>query len=147
LWSPRVGAGAENVMDSLLEGAAGRSATHARARVLVAEDDEVLANLISEELEELDFEVRIARDGEAALAILDRDDLAVLLVDLGLRHHDGFAVAAHARSRCSDRLAVILMTGRRGPDLDERARAAGCDTILLKPFSINDLHEAVARAR
>jgi len=118
-----------------------------RATVLVAEDDVELALVLRESLEELGYDVRVAHDGEVALGVMRQADPAVLIVDLGLAADDGMSVVRRVRGFEREPCAIVGITGQRGPDLQERARAAGCDLLLLKPFGVDELREALDHAR
>jgi CheY-like chemotaxis protein len=100
--------------------------------------------LLAEHLETLGFAVRIARDGEAALAALRTEVPSMLVVDLGLPKHDGIAIAESVRSRGAT-FPIVAMTGWSDPAVHERARAAGCDLVLRKPFTADELQRALAR--
>jgi len=69
----------------------------------------------------------------------------VLLIDLGLPARDGIAVALRTRDRGAT-FPIIAMTGWTDPALDARAVAAGCDRVLRKPFTVDALRDAIARA-
>ena len=116
-----------------------------RVTVLVAEDDEDLAAAIAEQLDELGYLVQVARDGETALSALRLEAPAMLLIDLGLPARDGIAVAQRTRGHGAT-FPIIAMTGWTDPTLDARARAAGCDGVLRKPFTVAALRDAIARA-
>jgi DNA-binding response OmpR family regulator len=120
-----------------------RPAATRRPTVLVAEDDSDVAILIGESLHEMGCVAHVALDGESALRILYREKPALLLVDLGLPRLDGIAVTRLARAHFSTALPIIAMTGWGDPGVHARARAAGCDLILRKPFTIEALREAV----
>ena len=112
-----------------------------RGSALVVEDDEDLAAVLGEVLDALGYEVRIARDGQRALDELDLVEPEVVVLDLGLPRRDGIAVAEGTRKPNGP--AIIAITGWTVPGLHEAARAAGCDTILIKPFTIEDLRVAI----
>lgn len=128
-------------------GGARAGQAEAPALAVVAEDSEDLAMVLAESLEGMGYDVRIARDGAAALDVLRIEDPGLLLVDLGLPRHDGTEVVQIARRSRGATLPIIVMTGQGDADVHQRARAAGCDVILMKPFSVAQLADAVARAR
>jgi DNA-binding response OmpR family regulator len=111
--------------------------------VLVVEDDPALGQFLQKALVLEGHEVRLAGDGDAALAeALERPpDLMVL--DLSLPLRDGIEVLEALSGRLVD-TAVLVLTGRS--QIEERVRCLnlGADDYLLKPFS---LHELSARCR
>ena len=110
--------------------------------ILVVDDERKIADLARDYLEHAGFAVRIAGDGEAALASIrhDRPDLVVL--DLGLPGIDGLDVTRTIRRDSS--LPVIMLTAR-DDELDKLlGLELGADDYLTKPFSPREL---VARVR
>src|SRR3954464_8903466 len=110
--------------------------------ILVVDDERKIADLARDYLEHAGFAVRIAGDGEAALAAIrhDRPDLVVL--DLGLPGVDGLDVTRAIRRDSS--LPVIMLTAR-DDELDKiLGLELGADDYLTKPFSPREL---VARVR
>src|SRR3954471_19237621 len=111
-------------------------------KILVVDDERRIAALARDYLEHAGFAVRIAGDGEAALAAIrhDRPDLVVL--DLGLPGIDGLDVTRTIRRDSS--LPVIMLTAR-DDELDKLlGLELGADDYLTKPFSPREL---VARVR
>ncbi|HEU4959496.1 MAG TPA: response regulator [Sphingomonas sp.] len=111
-------------------------------RVLLAEDDEAVADLARQMLEELGYAVTRAADGQAALALVDRGlEIDVLLSDMMMPGEiDGLALARELRRR-RPRLPVVLMTGYSAV-----AAAAGQEglRLLTKPFTLDDLAAALS---
>jgi DNA-binding response OmpR family regulator len=112
----------------------------------VVEDDDLLHRLIGDVLTEAGYEVRVALDGEAGLALLRgwRPDAIVLDVVLP----DGDAPVFRAAQRELDRaggVPVLLISATRADELKELARDVGAAAWLAKPFSVDDLVAAVGR--
>ena len=130
-----------------MRGPGGPSTAEPRPSALVVEDNEDIASLISEVVEALGYHARIALDGATALNVLHDIEPTLLIVDVALPQSDGISIAYIARQCRRQELAVIVITGSRDREVEERARAAGGDEFLLKPFSVADLEDAVKRAR
>jgi CheY-like chemotaxis protein len=116
------------------------------ARVLVAEDEQPVRELVARALTQDGYEVEVACDGAAALELLGAGEpFDLLLSDIRMPIMDGVALAL-AAARDHPQLSIVLMTGYAG----ERDRALGIDTlvkdIVLKPFSLNDLKQRLRRA-
>src|SRR5882672_2329281 len=113
-------------------------------RILVVEDERKVANFISQGLQEEGHTVEVARDGEAALDLLENGppyDLIVL--DVMLPRRDGFAVLRTARA-ARVRSPVLMLTARDAIADKVAGLDAGADDYLTKPFSFD---EFLARVR
>jgi CheY-like chemotaxis protein len=112
-------------------------------KVLVIDDDPDVRRFIVQCLETLDYDVTQAEHGEAGLARLDTDRPTLLIVDFAMPGLNGAAVAAEARRR-QPGLPVILVTGYA--DTKAVERVVGTDSILRKPFKVEDLANSMRRA-
>ncbi|OHB73398.1 MAG: hypothetical protein A2V70_21145 [Planctomycetes bacterium RBG_13_63_9] len=118
-----------------------------RPTILIVDDDEALAEVLSRRLKQQGFETRTADSGKSGLAKArsDRPDLVVL--DLRLPDTDGFSVCeelADSPETCT--IPVIILSGLEQPDILRRCRAAGCQYFLRKPFDPNVLLILVRQA-
>jgi two-component system alkaline phosphatase synthesis response regulator PhoP len=107
-------------------------------RILVAEDDPDLALGLKNNLEIEGYEVRVARDGDEALAgaLQWRPDL--LILDLVMPKLDGMRVLRALRERDA-RMAVLVLTAR-GEESDKvRGLKLGADDYVTKPFGLLEL--------
>jgi DNA-binding response OmpR family regulator len=113
-----------------------------RRRVLVADDDASLRELIVRQLEPLDCDVLEARDGEEAvrLALTHEPDLVIL--DIEMPGLSGFDVTREVRSRLPRHVRVLLISGGGASDEVSEALEAGADGYLRKPFGGAELREA-----
>jgi CheY-like chemotaxis protein len=116
------------------------------ARLLIAEDEEPVRELLRRVLVQAGHEVEVAADGAAALDRLSEGaPFDLLLTDIRMPIMDGIALAL-AAARDHPDLAIVLMTGYAG----ERDRAHGLDAlvydVVLKPFSLADLRQRLASA-
>lgn len=110
------------------------------ARILVADDDQDLNDLVTMKLEAAGHEVVSVVDGENALsrALSDRPDLIVL--DWMLPRRNGLEVCREVRSDPELSGTRILMLTARAQEVDvERAFAAGAEEYITKPFSPREL--------
>ncbi len=88
-----------------------------------------------------------AENAEEGLAILDREDFDILLVDLRMPGMDGISAirAIRARDDAKANVPVIVVTADTAPDLRERCLAAGADDVIFKPVAMDILFEAMGR--
>ncbi|HEY2658289.1 MAG TPA: response regulator transcription factor [Caulobacteraceae bacterium] len=119
-------------------------------KILVAEDDALVSELVSLNLVRDGYRVTQAWSGFEALRLLARTSPALMLLDLGLPMVDGFGVLAEIRRRrvmkqlIGPAFPIIVMTARQTADNVMKALALGADDFLAKPFEIPDLMSRVA---
>ncbi|MEA2682467.1 MAG: hypothetical protein QOK05_795 [Chloroflexota bacterium] len=115
-------------------------------KVLVVEDDVQLQVLASRVLQTYGYEPMVAPDGKEAqrLAALDPPPDLVLM-DLALPDYDGIEVTRRLKA-ANPRLVIIAVSAHAMASDRDRARAAGCDGFLTKPYQIDQLIEVVRRA-
>jgi CheY-like chemotaxis protein len=117
------------------------------ARILLAEDEASLRDLVARALTEEGHEVIASADGAQALDMLGRKGgpFDLLLTDVKMPVMDGIALAL-AAARDHPELPILLMTGYA----DQRERAHGLDALIhevvAKPFSVAEIKSAVAGA-
>jgi two-component system cell cycle response regulator CpdR len=116
-------------------------------RILVAEDEDGLRNLVTRALGQDGHEVFAAADGAEALDVLVRQDggFDLLLADIKMPVMDGIALAL-ATGRDYPDVTILLMTGYA----DQRERAHGLDAlihdVIAKPFTLAEIRTAVREA-
>jgi len=112
-------------------------------RILLVEDDQMIADGVQTAMRQDGYSVDWVGDGAAASDALRATTFDLALLDLGLPKRDGLAVLRELRAR-RDRTPVIILTAR--DEVRDRVAAldAGADDYLVKPF---DLDELAARVR
>ncbi len=112
-------------------------------RVLLVEDDRMIAEAVRTALQQEGHAVDWIRDGAAAAAALQSASFDMVLLDLGLPKRAGLEVLRDARGRGTT-APVIIITAR--DDVQSRVAGldSGADDYLVKPF---DLDELAARMR
>ena len=117
--------------------------TDGPARILVAEDEAIVAMVLTDTLSTLGYEADVAADGDKALKMIAsaKYDLAVL--DLGLPGVSGEQVAAQLKCE-NPRAVAILMTGWSLAESDPRLEPF--DLSLEKPFAANAVRKIIAQA-
>jgi signal transduction histidine kinase len=115
-------------------------------RVLVVDDNLDAAALIGELLRILGHEPVIAHDGPGALAVADRDQPELAILDIGLPGMDGYELARRLRERPGlAGVPVVALTGYGQASDRDRTKAAGFVEHLVKPIDLQRLHELVGR--
>lgn len=112
-------------------------------RILIVEDDPILADGLTRSLRACDYAVDCANDGGEADHVLAGQQYDLVILDLGLPKFDGYEVLRRLRRRGS-KTPVLILTAR--DSLDDRVKGLdlGGDDYLSKPF---DLPELEARVR
>jgi two-component system response regulator QseB len=112
-------------------------------RVLLVEDDQMIAEAVRTALEQDGYVVDWVHDGAVAAAAITASAFDLVLLDLGLPRREGLEVLREARAR-GDATPVIIITAR--DDVHSRVAGldAGADDYVVKPF---DLEELAARMR
>jgi two-component system OmpR family response regulator len=113
-------------------------------RILVAEDDAILADGVIRSLRQSGFAVDWVKNGLEADTALDANQFDLLILDLGLPRKSGLEVLKRLRSRDS-RVPVLILTALDGVNDRVRGLDAGADDYLAKPFELAEL-EARVRA-
>lgn len=121
-------------------------AANAPVRVLVVDDDEVIRQLITLNLELEGFEVHEAVDGVDALRRVAEVDPAVITLDIMMPNLDGWDAAARLRSDpLTAHVKVVLLSARAQEADVRRGTRMGVDAYLTKPFDPDDLVDVVRR--
>jgi CheY-like chemotaxis protein len=121
-------------------------------KLLLADDSVTIQRVIELTFADEDVQVVAVGDGKKAIASIEADPPDIVLADVGMPERDGYEVAAFVKS--NPRLAgipVLLLTGAFEPIDETRARAVGCDGVLVKPFEpqmvINRVKDLLAGRR
>ena len=114
-----------------------------KVRILIVEDQFLVANDIKDNLETLGYEISaIATSGEKAVKKAGEGKTDLVLMDIVLRGEmDGIEAAEIIRSRFD--LPVIFLTAYRDPKIFERAKISEPFGYLIKPFEASELHSNV----
>ena len=112
-------------------------------RIMVVDDNQDAADLLSMLLERLGNTTRVAHDAHAALQMADEFAPEVAVLDIGLPVMDGYELARRLRQRASaEAIRLIALTGYAQESDKRRAAEAGFDAHLVKPVGLDTL-EAV----
>ncbi len=112
-------------------------------RILVVEDDPLLADGLQAGLRQAGFDVDLAQDGVAADLALGTHDYAAVVLDLGLPRLDGLEVLKRLRG-AGGAVPVLILTARDRVEDRIKGLDSGADDYVVKPV---DLGELAARLR
>ncbi|MBU2922790.1 response regulator transcription factor [Winogradskyella psychrotolerans] len=119
-------------------------------KVLLAEDEAALGQIIKESLETRDFKVVLCDNGEKAFEKFKSEALDILILDVMMPKKDGFTLAKEIRT-IDDDIPIIFLTAKsQTADVVEGFSIGGND-YLKKPFSIEELivriHNLISRSK
>ena len=110
------------------------------AKILVAEDDALTAQLVSFKLKQQGFTVLSASDGETALALAQAEKPEVILLDCMMPVMDGFAVLRRIKESPELKATPVIMLTFRSKETDIiNALELGAADYIVKPFSPAEL--------
>ncbi len=133
-------AGRDRVLDAVPD-----DSMEQAVRVLLAEDDETMAQLVSTSLESEGFTVSHCADGRSALVAAMESQHRLVILDKVMPELDGLEVLRRIRTEAVDKtVPVLMLTGVGREDEIERAFDLGADDYVQKPFKTREL---VARVR
>lgn len=113
-------------------------------RILIAEDDPILADGLVKSLRQGGYAVDWAKTGQEADAALAAQPYDLAILDIGMPRMSGLEVLSRLRGRSSN-LPVLILTALNGVDDRVRGLDLGADDYLTKPFELAEL-EARVRA-
>jgi CheY-like chemotaxis protein len=134
---------------SLPEPIGSQSPTNGRQRrVLVVDDNEAAANLLSAVVGKLGHEVRVAYDGQQAIEVAESFQPDIVFLDLGMPKLDGYGAARHIRGQpWGQEMVLVALTGWGQESHKQRAREAGFDHHLVKPADPAQIQRLLAEAK
>lgn len=112
-----------------------------QARILIAEDEAPLRNLVRMSLETSGHHVTTVNDGEEALRVFASEPFDLVIVDIMMPRIDGFGVCQQIRMR-SD-VPIIMLTALGGVDDMVRGFELGADDYIAKPFAFKEVQARI----
>ena len=114
-------------------------------KILIVEDVEFNRDLLVQLLED-DYELLTAADGAAGIALAEREQPDLILMDLSLPVVDGWEATRRIKATAALRsIPIIALTAHAMRGDAERARECGCDDYLSKPLDEDLLFEKLAQ--
>ncbi len=109
-----------------------------KIKILLAEDERMLAEILSDTLGDRNFEVVLAYDGAKALEMAPREQFDVIVTDVMMPNIDGFTLVKKLRAQ-GCKTPVLFLTARNATDDVVKGFELGGDDYLKKPFAIDEL--------
>jgi CheY-like chemotaxis protein len=114
-------------------------------RILVAEDNKAIQNVVSRILDFMGFEVALAENGVEALSVFHKNSFDLVLTDLEMPIMDGWRLT-HCIKEMSPNTPVVLMTGADMATVLREVERGPVHSVLFKPFRAEDLQSSVLAA-
>ena len=114
-------------------------------RMLLVDDDHEIVESVRFALEANGFEVLVARDGNQGLAMAEREDPDLVILDMMMPKRSGFLVLEKLRRSRPVPLRVIMITANEGSRHKAYAEMLGVDDYIRKPFAMDRLMDSVKR--
>ncbi len=116
-----------------------------KAKILIAEDEKGMMDVLDIFLQEEGYQTVLARDGRAALEAIDRDIFDLVITDVKMPHADGFEVLKKVKEVSPDTV-VIMITAFGTTEAAFEAIKLGAYDYIEKPFKIEELRVVIRRA-
>jgi two-component system alkaline phosphatase synthesis response regulator PhoP len=113
-------------------------AAEQKKKILIVEDEQTIAMLISYNLTREGYETKIIADGAEAMQELYRGQYDLVLLDVMLPGNDGFQILTNAR-RMGVKLPIIMVTARNTEEEIVKGLTSGADDYIIKPFGVAEL--------
>lgn len=124
---------------------ASKEKSKTKSRVLIVDDDAEIITAIRYGLEAKGYEVLIARDGNQGLAMAERDQPDLVILDMMMPKRSGFLVLEKLRRTEENPTRVIMITANEGSRHKAYAEMLGVDDYIRKPFAMDRLIDSVNR--
>ncbi|TVS13676.1 MAG: response regulator [Wenzhouxiangella sp.] len=114
------------------------------SKILIADDEPNIVISLEYLMRREGYDVQVARDGDEALSMIQRDRPDLVLLDAMMPGKSGFEVCQAVRDDDSLGGTQILMLTAKGRETDvAKGKALGADAYIIKPFSTRELAEKV----
>lgn len=108
-------------------------------KILIIDDEKIIRDSVVFTLEEEDYELLEASNGEEGLRIYQEHHPAVVITDLRMPGMDGFEFLKQAQITPEDYCSIVVLTGHGGDEEIEESYKHGVTSFLRKPFNIYEI--------
>jgi DNA-binding response OmpR family regulator len=114
-------------------------------RILLVDDDAEIIESLRLALEANGYEILVARDGNQGLALVEREDPDLVVLDMMMPKRSGFLVLERLKRKRDGQQRIIMITANEGSRHKAYAEMLGVDDYLRKPFPMDRLIASVNR--
>ena len=119
--------------------------TSAQKRILLVDDDREIVESMKIALEAAGYGVLVARDGNQGLAMVERENPDLVILDMMMPKRSGFLVLEKLRRTRPVPIRIIMVTANEGSRHKAYAEMLGVDDYIRKPFAMDRLMDSVQR--
>lgn len=114
-------------------------------KIVIIEDEEILANVLKEKFEREEFEVAIAKNGEEALPVVRKTNPDIILLDLILPRKNGLDVLRELKSYAEYKIIPVIVLSNLGEDetIKEALHLGAEDYFVKAQHPVNEVVEKV----
>lgn len=109
-----------------------------RIKILIVEDEKMLAEILSDTLSDRNFDVRLAYDGIHALEVIKQEPFDVIVSDVMMPNLDGYSLAKKLRNEGFN-TPILFLTALSATEDVVKGFETGGNDFLKKPFAIDEL--------
>lgn len=113
-------------------------------KILLADDEEALRELLREQLSAQGYTIDEAQDGVEAVEKLQQHSYHLAILDINMPRKTGLDVLRHIREQNLP-VRVIMLTGRLGFSVGSESMLLGADEYITKPFDLDYLEMAIKK--
>jgi DNA-binding response OmpR family regulator len=117
----------------------------AAKRILLVDDDHEIVESMRFALESKGYQIIVARDGNQGLALAEREDPDLLILDMMMPKRSGFLVLEKLRRSRPVPMRIIMITANEGSRHKAYAEMLGVDDYIRKPFAMDKLLDSVGK--
>lgn len=116
-----------------------------KIKILIVDDDKTICTTLAQILREEKYEVVAKETGKSALALLDKYDFNVIIVDLKLPDIDGLTLLEKVREKIPDIIGIVI-TAYPGADTAISALKKEVSDYIIKPFDVNQIKVTIRKS-
>lgn len=113
--------------------------------ILLVDDDVEIIDSMRTVLENKGFRILVARDGNAGLALAERENPDLIVLDMMMPKKSGFLVLEKLKTRPGGLIPTIMITGNEGSRHRAYAEFLGVKDYIRKPFALEKLVKSIER--
>jgi DNA-binding response OmpR family regulator len=119
--------------------------TKSEKRILLVDDDAEIIESLRLALEANNYQVLVARDGNQGLALIERENPDLIILDMMMPKRSGFLVLERLKRLGEKKHRIIMITANEGNRHKAYAEMLGVDDYVRKPFPMDRLIQSVQR--